>query len=266
VAYSGVVYPRPRRRRPGRWQTVLGLALIAAAVVIVADLVAPAVAANQLRSQVAKELQARAVSYQSLNVTFAGIPFLTQVAQGRYESIDIDMTEVGLHSGDSELTLPALHVRATGVQADAIAVARGDAVVTAQQVEGWAIVSYAGLASLVDLSDYYITDVMLSEQGGALHARATVSVLGLSLPIEAAVEVSVHDGQLHVVFRDAGAVGLEMPELGLAILDALVNTVIVAKMPPLPFGVTIDAFAATPDGLLVGAVGTDVILARPRHS
>lgn len=254
------------RRRPGRWQAVLGIVLILAVVLVVADRAASAVAANQLQARVAQELQARQVGYASLDVTVAGVPFLTQVARGRFESISIDMTDVRLHSGDLEATLPALHVVATEVQANAAAVARGDASVVAERVVGRAVVSYAGLTGLVDLQEYSISDVTFAESAGALRASATVNVVGLSLPIEATAEVSLQDGQINLRFRDAGAVGLEVPEAALGILDALANAVIVVAMPPLPFDITLDTLEVTPGGLRIGAIGRDITLVQPARA
>ena len=254
------------RRRPGRWQFVLGLVLIVAVIVVVADRAASAVAANQLQSRVAQELQAREVGYASLDVTVGGVPFLTQVARGHYDSISIDMTEVRLHTGDLEATLPALQVVATGVAADAAAVARGEASVVAERVVGRAVVSYAGLAGLVNLQDYSVSDVTFAERAGALHASGSVHVAGLSLPIEATAEVSLLDGQINLQFRDAAAVGLEMPEAGLALLDALVNAVIVVAMPPLPFDITLDTLEVTPAGLRIVATGRDITLVQPTQA
>jgi hypothetical protein len=239
---------------------VLGVVLFVAVLVAVADRVASAVAADQLRSRVAEELQARQVGYASLDVTVGGVPFLTQVAQGRYESIAIDMADVRLHSEGLEANLPALNVVASGVQADAVALALGDATVTADHVVGSAVVSYAGLSGLVDLSDYYLTDVAFEERGGVLYASAVVSVAGMDLPIEAGADVSLQDGQIQLAFRDANAVGMELPDAALSALDALVNAVIVAAMPPLPFGITLDALEVTHDGLAITATGRGVTL------
>lgn len=254
---------RPGRWRPGRWQGLFGLVLMLAVVLVVADRAASAVAAGQLRSRVAQELQARQVGYASLDVTVAGVPFLTQVARGRYDSISIDMTDVRLHAGDLETRLSALQVVATGVHADAAQLARGQASVVAERVAGRALVSYAALTGLVDLRDYAISDVVFEERAGALHASATVTVAGLSLPVAATAEVSLQDGQIHLRFRDAAAVGLEMPSAGLAVLDALANAAIVVAMPPLPFDITLDTLEVTPGGLRVGAVGRDITLVQP---
>lgn len=259
---------RPSRWRLGRgrsrrWQVVLGILLVVGVLLVVADRAATAVAANELRSRLAHQLEARQVSYSSLDVTISGVPFLTQVAEGRYDSISIDMSGVQLQAGDLAATLPSLRVVATGVYADAAEMARGEASVVAERVAGRAVVSYAGLTGLVDLSEYSISDVAFEERAGALHASATVNVAGLSLPIAATAEVSLQDGQIHLRFRDAAAVGLEMPEAGLAVLNALVNAVIVVAMPPLPFDITLDTLEVTPGGLRVGATGYDITLVHP---
>jgi hypothetical protein len=226
----------------------------------VADRAAAAVAADQLRSRVAGELAARQVGYSSLDVAIAGTPFLTQVAQSRYESITIDLNDVRLRSGDVEATLPTLHVVATGVHADALAVARGNAAVTAERVAGSGVVSYAGLSGAVDLSSYFIRDLVFTERAGALYASATVSALSLELPIEVGADVSLQDGQIQLRFRDVVASGMSVPEVALPAVDALVNAVIVANMPPLPFGITLDALAVVPEGLAITATGRDVTL------
>lgn len=269
VAQPSGWYPSPpsqwrqERGRLGRWPAVLGIVLALVVVLVVADRAAAAVAGSQLRSRVAQELQARQVGYASLDVTVGGVPFVTQVVRGRYESIRIDMTDVRLRAGDLTATLSTLQVVATGVHADAAEVARGEASVVAERVAGRAIVSYAGLTGLVDLRDYAISDLTFEERDGALHASATVNVGGLSLPIAATAEVSLRDSQIHLRFRDAAAVGLEMPPAGLAALDALVNAVIVVTIPPLPFDVTLDTLEVTPVGLRVGAVGRNITIVQP---
>jgi hypothetical protein len=239
---------------------VLGVLLILGVMLAVADQVASAVAEDQLRSRIADELAARQVSYAALDVGVTGTPFLTQVARSRYESITIDMTGVRLRSGDVEATLPALDLVATDVRADALAVARGDASVTADLVVGNAVVSYAGLSGLVDLSGYFVRDIAFTERGGALYASGTVSVAGINLPIEVGAEVALRDGQIELRFRDVAASGMNVPDIALPAVDALVNAAIVANMPPLPYDITLDALAVTPDGLAISASGREVSL------
>jgi hypothetical protein len=85
--------------------------------------------------------------------------------------------------------------------------------------------------------------------------------MGLEVPIEAGAEVALQDGQIQLRFRDVTASGMSLPEVALPIVDTLVNAVIVARMPPLPFGITLDALVVTPDGLAITATGRGVTLA-----
>jgi hypothetical protein len=211
---------------------------------------------------VADELATRNVSYASLDVTVGGMPFLTQVVQGRYESLAIDMTTVHLSADGREATLPKLHVVATGVAVDTLDLARGDASATADQVTGTAVISYESLGSLIDLSEYHLVNIAFRERDGALWATADVSALGLELPIEAAADVSVHGGQrIEIRLRDAAAVGVSVPDAALPLLDMAMNAVLVATVPPLPFAITIDDFEIAPEGLGVTVTGRAVTLA-----
>ena len=93
-------YPVRRRRRGGGWATLFAILIVLAGVAVVGDRVAATAASNELRSQLAADLQARQVGYQSLDVAIGGFPFLTQVAEGRFEEITIDMTDVQLAAAE----------------------------------------------------------------------------------------------------------------------------------------------------------------------
>ncbi len=253
-----------RRRRYGLWQTFLGIVLILFVVLAVGDRVAAAAAAGELESRVATELAARNVSYASLDVTVGGVPFLTQVAQGRYDSLAIDMTEVRLVAEGRDAVLPELHVVATDVAVDTIALARGDASATAAEVTGSAVIAYPTLSALIDLSDYYLVNLRFEERGGALWAGADVSALGFEFPIEALAEITVRDGQqFEVRLRDLAAIGRSVPDSALPLLDLIANEVLVATVPPLPFRISIDDVTIARDGLEVSATGRDVSLVGP---
>jgi hypothetical protein len=250
-----------RRRRRGGWTILLVFLLVVGVIAVVADRVAAQAAERELESQVAQELASRDVSYSSLDVSVGGIPFLTQVAAGRYDEITIDMSDVQLPAGTARAaTLPALHVVATGVNAAAAEIVQGTAKVTADQVTGTAVVSYQTLQNLVDLSQYQLKDLTFSEAGGALKAQATATVAGLSLPLTATADVTVVDGVIEVSLRDATAVGVEVPQIARNYLDSLVNNSITARLPALPFGLTLDRLNVVASGLAITATGHDVPL------
>jgi hypothetical protein len=240
---------------------LVAIVAILGAIAIVADRVAAEAASNELKSRIAQELVSRDVTYSSLDVAIGGVPFLTQVAEGRYESITIDMTEVQLPAGEGRAAgVPELHVVATGVDAETADLVQGTAAVVADEVTGTAVVSYATFTGLLDLSAYGLSDITFSETDGALKAAGTANVAGLNLPIEAVADVSVVDGEIQVRLRDARAIGVPVPGAAKGFLDDLVNETLVAKMPALPFGLTLDLLTAATDGLAITATGRDVTL------
>jgi hypothetical protein len=265
---TGVTEPISHRRtrpRRGLWVPLVAIVLVIAAIAVVADRVAAKAASDQLESRIAAELVSRQVSYSTLDVTVGGTPFLTQVAQGRYESITIHMTEVRLPAGGGrEANLPVLHVAAHGVNANAGDLIQGTASVVADQVTGSAVVAYDTLRGLIDLSAYHLSDVTFTEKDGALRANATVSAAGLQVPIEAVADVSVVDGEIQVKLRDARAVDVSVPPLAKSFLDDLVNNVLVANLPALPFGLELDGLVVAADGLAISAKGSDVPLVNGR--
>jgi LmeA-like phospholipid-binding len=254
--------PVRSRRRRGGLTALLAIVAVLAVILVVADRVAAQAAERELKVQLVQELQAREVGYSSLDVGVGGVPFLTQVARGRYEEITIDMTDVSLKAEGAAATLPDLHVVATGVNADAQQLVQGTATVTADQVTGTAVVSYQTLHDLIDLSQYRLQDLTFSEEDGALKASGTANLAGITLPITALADVTVVDGVIQVQLRDARAVGVEMPQVAKNYLDGLVNQNITARLPALPFGLSLDRLNVVAAGLAITATGRDVPLVR----
>jgi hypothetical protein len=265
---TGVTEPISHRRarpRRGLWVPLVAIILVVAAIAVVADRIAAKAASDQLESRIAAELVSRQVSYSTLDVTVGGTPFLTQVAEGRYKSITINMTEVRLPAGGGrEANLPVLHVAAHGVNADTANLIQGTASVVADTVNGSAVVAYDTLRGLIDLSAYHLSDVTFTENDGALKANATASVAGLEVPIEAVADVSVVDRQIQVKLRDARAVDVSVPTPAKGFLNDLVNDVLVANLPALPFGLELDSLVVATDGLAISATGSDVSLVNGR--
>jgi hypothetical protein len=241
---------------------VLGVLLLLAVLLIVADRAAEAEASSQLRTRVGTELAKRDVSYATLDVAVGGTPFLTQVVQRRFTSVTIDMTQAHISADGKQATLPSLHVVAGGVHFDPVAVLRGDpATVTTEVVSGNAIVTYATLSSLLDLSQYHLTDLQFEERDGGLRATGNVSVGSATVPMQATADVSVTNGRIELRLRDAGAVGVTLPPVAVSALDALVHAVLNPDLPPLPFGIALQSLQVTPDGLAVAITGHDLTLA-----
>ncbi len=260
-------YPVRRRRGGGGWAALFAILIVLTGVAFVGDRVAATAASNELRSQLASDLQERRVGYQSLDVAIGGFPFLTQVAEGRVEEITIDMTDVQLEAAEvggadgAVVTLPTLNIVANGVETDSAGLIRGTPTrVTASQVRGSAVVSYQTLDTLVDYSQYRLRDVRFTDVDGALRAEGTAVVIGIEVPLTALADVTVVEGQFQVNLREITAVGIEAPAVVRNYLDDLAQRTVTARLPDLPFSLTLDDVSAAPNGLAITATGHDVAL------
>jgi hypothetical protein len=203
------------------------------------------------------------VQYRTTEVTIGGFPFLAQVAQGSYDEIAIDMTDVRLPTeGGQHVNLADLHVVATGVDADTADVVQGTAKVSAAEVTGTAVMSFTALETLIDYSAYSLTDVRFVESAGGLRVTGTATVAGVEVPISATGEISITDGQFRVRLRDAEAVSLPVPQIAQQYLAGLVERSVSARLPELPFSLSLDQVSVAPDGLAITASGRDVPLVR----
>lgn len=255
-------YGRPRRRGSRSLTFIVSVVLLLAAIAVVADRVAAKVATDELESRLVAQMSDREVRYRSMDVAIGGFPFLTQVARGRYDEITIDMSDVELPAGGGRsAVLPTLHVVATGVDADTADLIRGTAKVRAERVTGTAVVSLATLDTIVDYSQFRLSGVRFTESAGGLKLNAAVNLAGISVPISATADLTVTEGQFRMALRDVTAVNLPAPPVVREYLGALAERSIVARLPPLPFGMTLDGVEVRPDGLAITATGHDVPLA-----
>ena len=251
----------PKRRRRGGLTLLLGVIVLLAVVAVVGDRIAAGYAVKELRAHLVSELKQADVSYDSLDVGISGFPFLTQVARGNYDQITIDLAGVQLpEQGGRSVTLPSLHVVASGVDADTQQVIEGTAKVNAKQVAGTAVVSFRTLETLVDYSAYRLSEVTYSESNGGLRVTAKTTVSGVVVPVEATADIAVVDGKFQLKLRDLTAVKLPVPALVRDYLSNLAQESLTAQLPTLPFGLTLDAVTVRATGLAITATGHDVPL------
>jgi hypothetical protein len=239
----------------------VGLVLVLAAIALVADRVAAKVATDELRSRLVAQMSDRDVQFRSMEVRIGGFPFLTQVARGLYREITIDMADVELPAGAGRAaTLPTLNVVGTDVDADTADLVNGTAKVTAAQVTGTAVVSLTTLETIVDYSQFRLSGVRFTESSGGLKLSGTLALAGISVPISATADIIVTEGQFRLTLRDVTAVNVAAPPVVRDYLGGLAQRSLVAHLPPLPFGMTLDGVQVRPDGLAITATGHDVPL------
>jgi hypothetical protein len=246
-----------RRRRPrSGWFTLMLIVLVLAAIAVVGDRVAARFATEELQTRLVADFAERGVQYDSMNVEVGGFPFLTQVVQGQYESITIDMSNVRLRGA----TMPTMHVVATGVRAQASDLLGGATKAVADEITGTALVSFASLSNIVDYGRFNLSDVSFTESGGALAAKATASIGTFKVPIAARADLSVVNGALRIKLRDAEAVGVNAPNAVTSYLTGLAQRTIDARLPQLPFSLRLDDVIVQPEGLNITATAREVPL------
>lgn len=199
--------------------------------------VADGIARDRTEDRLADELQQQIPGLQAPpDVTIGGWPFLTQVAGGELDQVDIAAEEAVLEG----LTLQDVTVRLTGVSTDQPTTAR-----TAE---------LTGVAPVDRLGDVLDLPVELSARDGAL--VATGDILGIPLeltlvPSAAGREIAIDVEQISAGGGsfDLGAVpGLEGAFEGLAV-----------PVDQLPEGLELTDVRVDGDGIRLEAAGEDVV-------
>ena len=232
---------RLARRRPA----VVAISVAAVfLVLVVLDRVA-AYTASQLAARSAREQGA-----SSAQIRIGGFPFLTQVIAGKLSHLTVH--ETGL-TGDG-VRIDRLDADAHGVHAGLADAVRGHVrAVPIDDVRGTAVISYASLTS--DLTK------RLGLRGGLALALAphgtgdlTVTATGpLGLRVSQAIPVpAVSGGALQL-----GAFARKLFPILPGITDA-----VAVPLPKLPYGLTLSAARAQPDGLPLQVVGRHVTVRR----
>lgn len=251
-----------RKRRWGR--ILLVLALIVVVLLVAADRIGVLVAERTIASQASDQLASQQITTSSKpSVKIVGFPFLTQVAAGKYQEIDInldDPTSRGVRLDD-------LDVVATDVTAPASSLMSGDAAVTADKVSGTAHISWTSVQQLVDLSGlsrYGLDPKLLRIEpagAGKIRLSGPVTILGTSFTAVATGAVSVASGNLHVGIESMQASGDNVPSAVNQQLNQLKSLLTFdIKIPPLPYQLSVDSVNATSAGVQINASAHDVSL------
>ncbi|AXO34056.1 DUF2993 domain-containing protein [Micromonospora chalcea] len=245
---------RPRRR--GR-KVLIGfvvLLLVLAGLLVVADRVAAGVAERAIADQVRQEIAKQDAQSAAPQVEVGGFPFLTQVLDGRYQRITIQLTDVrGAVQGDA-VEVPKLDVDARNVTAslDTLRSGRGD--VVAESVDGRGTVTYESLAKLLDRPG-----LTLGERNGKLAVTAPVDILGVKLTVNGTADVTVAGGKVALRFNDLTADGLPNVPLARAALTRYAQGISIdVPLPELPFQLNLRKVEPKPEGLVVTADAANV--------
>jgi hypothetical protein len=252
-----------RKRRRGR--VLLVLLLVVIVLLVAADRVGVVIAEHQIADQASEQLAAQQITTsEKPSVSIRGVPFLTQVAAGHYQEIDINLEEPTSRG----VRLDDLKVVATDVDAPASGIMGGNPHITAAKVTGVAHIGWASFERLVDLSglgQYGLDPKLLRIDPvgpGKIKVSGPVTILGASFTAVATGTVNVREGAVHVGIDSIQASGDNIAPAINQQLDQLKNQLTFdIKIPPLPYKLSVESIATNAQGVLVNASARDVTLA-----
>ncbi|HET7247273.1 MAG TPA: DUF2993 domain-containing protein [Streptosporangiaceae bacterium] len=223
---------------------LIGVAVLAV-LLVAADRVSVAVAENQISD--------RLTSAYGLpdkpGVAIAGFPFLTQVAAGDYQQIDVSASQVPADGA----TLHDLKVRLSGVHATVGQVlGNGSSMVTADHAAGSAMVGFGTVDRRLP------GGLRLHPDGKNLSVSGRLAYHGAHIPVSATVAVGVSDSGIKV-----SPVRVNVPGLpGLPVSAYSSQLRIVVPLSTLPLHLHLTSVRVTPDGLRIAASARHVQFAR----
>ncbi|MFD8642328.1 DUF2993 domain-containing protein [Streptomyces zaomyceticus] len=196
-------------------------------------------------SEAAGRVKLSSARSEAIEVDIKGFPFLTQVADKRFDEVDVKATGVTATAGDKrirvgELTMALRDVTVTGDWAGA----------KAGSASGTALISYADLTAASD------REATVAYGGnGKVKVTGGVTVMGRTLTRTVLSTVSVVNGDTIRVRAD------EVPGEGIPGIEELVRERTDFERPiGVIAGMKVEKVEPRPDGLAVTVAGKDVVL------
>ncbi|MFC9593117.1 DUF2993 domain-containing protein [Streptomyces sp. NPDC056944] len=203
-------------------------------------------AVSYAESEASSRVKLSGTKSDSIEVDIKGFPFLTQVADKRFDEVDVTATGVRATAGDKnvrvgELTMALRDVTVTGDWAGA----------KAGSASGTALISYADLTAASDRGA-----TVAYGGDGKLKVTGSVKILGRSLTRSVLSTVTVVNGDTLKVRAD------EVPGAGIPGVEDLVRERTDFERPiGMIGGMKVEKVEPRPDGLAVMVTGKDVALA-----
>ena len=234
------------------------LLIVVGGLLVIADRFGAAYAERLIADRVVEQVASQKASSAEPDVTIEGVPFLTQVASGKYQEIKILLRDFSGPAGEGRtIKMPLLDVRARDVRAplDTLRTRQGDIIATT--VTGAGTVDYATLATLTGREG-----VRLGEKNGKLAVTAPVKVLDQTVTVNGTANLTVAEGNLvKMRFEQVTAEGLPSIPLVQNLLNNYAKQISVdIRVPALPLGLAVQKVQPTADGLVVTAGASEVPL------
>ncbi len=254
---------RPERRHRGL-RVLAIVVLVLVVLLIAADRIGVVVAERAVADKAQTQLASEDVTIDGKpKVDIHGFPFLTQVAAGHYDRIDISVPDPSTRG----VRLDSLAVTATNVSADTKALVNGNGRIEASKVVGTGNLGWAALNQLIDLSgvkQYGIDPTKItigSTDSEHLRISAPASFHGQTFTIQAIGAISVKRDVLHVAVSNVTASDTPLPQVLQGTLQAIARQLTFdVRIPQLPYRLSLDSVRATSGGIAITASAQNVVL------
>ncbi|NYI72254.1 hypothetical protein GGQ54_002814 [Naumannella cuiyingiana] len=180
-------------------------------------------------------------------VSFAGVPFLTQLAAGRFERVDVSAAEFTVPDGERTLTLRRVELALTDV--------RGIEAPVVSRLDGSGTLDWAGVGALVGQPVSYA-------EPGRIRVDYRAEVFGASVTARVTGTPQLDVATQRLTLADP-AVAVADYELPSGVARQLIERLAGPIPLQLPMGLRAERLQAGPDGLAVVVSGTDVPLTPP---
>ncbi len=233
------------------------LLLVGVGLLAVSDRLAAYAAERTIATQTKKELTAREITTPTEpTVKVSGFPFLTQVARGKYDRITIHVD----HPTSQGVTLDALDVVASGVNASTSALINGTGTVTADDVTGTAVLNWAAVNKLMNTSGFGGTSATASAlPDGEVQVRVPVTVGDVSTTVVATGTLKAADTIVHLTITKVETEGGSIPPMINRLVGSIKQSLSVdIRIPQLLYNLKVRSVKAAPEGLSVTANAVNV--------
>jgi len=218
---------------------------VLAVLLVTADRISVAVAENQISDRLTSAYGLP----EKPGVSIAGFPFLTQVAAGDYQQIDVSASQVPAGGA----TLHNLNVRLSGVHATVGQVlGDGSSMVTAERAAGSAMVGFGTVDRRLP------GGFRLHRDGKNLSVSGRLAYHGAHIPVSATIALGVSDSGIRVTPVRVDVPGI--PSLPVSAYSSQLR--IVVPLSTLPLHLRLTSVHVTPDGLRIAASARHVQFAR----
>jgi hypothetical protein len=237
--------------------TFIVLLIIIIGALAVLDRFGASYAERVISDRVAEQVANQKATSEKPDVTIEGVPFLTQVVNGRYKEIKIELRNfTGPVANGKTISMPLLDVRAKDVRAPLETLRTGQGNIVATTVTGTGTVSYAEVAQLVDKPG-----LKLAEKDGKLAVTAPLTVLNQQVTVRGTADVTLQNNVVSLRFDQVTADGLpDVPFVQNLLNNYARQISIDLRLPQLPLKLVLKKVEPTADGLVVTAAANEVPL------